>query len=80
MGGDLNRKTRLLPACDVTSHSTSARITVVPLKEGLAGLVGFSLMFTILEKNIQNSLEPVSLDSALDLILKMKKSMKCIIL
>lgn len=30
-------------------------------------------MFTILEKNIQNSLEPVSLDSALDLILKMKK-------
>lgn len=30
-------------------------------------------MLTILEKNIQNSLEPVSLDSALDLILKMKK-------
>lgn len=30
-------------------------------------------MFTILENNIQNSLEPVSLDSPLDLILKMKK-------
>lgn len=30
-------------------------------------------MFTILEKNIQNILEQVSLDSALDLILKIKK-------
>lgn len=57
LGWGLDRKTWLIPARDVTSHGTGTCITVVPFQEGLASLVGFTLVFTIFKKkNIQNSL------------------------